>query len=53
MLVIGVALLAAYFVLNQKNEKQEREGAVKEVLNKDAFFIEIGDRRSNVVRFTV
>ncbi len=50
MLVIGLALLAAYFVVNQKNEKQEREGVVKEVLNKDAFFIEFDDRRSNVVR---
>gem|GEM_PF-4312118 len=28
MLVIGLALLAAYFVVNQKNEKQEREGVV-------------------------
>jgi len=50
MLVIGLALLAAYFVVNQKNEKQEREGVVKKVLNKDAFFIEFDDRRSNVVR---
>ena len=50
MLGIRLALLAAYFVANQKNERQERVGAVKEVLNKDAFFIEFDDRRSNVVR---
>ena len=50
MLVVGLALLASYFVVNLKNEKQEREGVVKEVLNKDAFFIEFDDRRSNVVR---
>ncbi|MEC7906605.1 MAG: thermonuclease family protein [Verrucomicrobiota bacterium] len=50
LLVIGLALLAAYFVVNQKNEKREREGVVKKVLNKDAFFIEFEDRRSNVVR---
>ena len=47
---IRLALLAAYFVVNQKNERQECVGAVKEVLNKDAFFIEFDDRRSNVVR---
>ena len=50
MLGIRLALLAAYFVVNQNNERQEHVGAVKEVLNKDAFFIEFDDRRSNVVR---
>ena len=50
MLGIRLALLAAYFVVNQNNERQERVGAVKEVLNKGAFFIEFDDRRSNVVR---
>ncbi len=48
--IAALAILAAYFVLNQKNETQERTGTVKEVLNKDALFVDFDDRRSNVVK---
>lgn len=48
--IAALAVLAAYFVLNQKNETQERTGTVKEVLNKDALFVDFDDRRSNVVK---
>lgn len=37
-------------MVNKKNERQECVGAVKEVLNKAAFFIEFDYRGSNVVR---
>lgn len=48
--IAALAILAAYFVLNQKNETQERTGTVKEVLNKDALFVDFDDKRSNVVK---
>ncbi len=48
--IAALAVLAAYFVLNQKNETQERVGTVKEILNKDALFVDFDDRRSNVVK---
>ena len=48
--IAALAVLAAYFVLNQKNETQERIGTVKEILNKDALFVDFDDRRSNVVK---
>lgn len=50
LFIIVLAILAAYFVLNQKNETQERVGTVLEVLNKDALFVEFEDKRSNVVK---
>ena len=50
ILVIGIALLAAYIVVNQKDGKQEREGVVREVLNKGALFIEFDDKRTSVVK---
>ncbi len=49
-LLSALALLVAFFVMNQKNEQQEREGVVKEILNKDALFVEFDDKRANVVR---
>ena len=48
--IAALAVLAVYFVLNQKNETQERIGTVKEILNKDALFVDFDDRRSNVVK---
>lgn len=48
----ALAILVAFFVLNQKIEKQVREGIVKEILNKDALFVEFDDRRSNVVKLS-
>ena len=50
MALLSIAALAVYFALNQKNETQERIGTVKEVLNKDALFVDFDDRRSNVVK---
>ena len=45
-----IAAFAVYFALNQKNETQERVGTVKEILNKDALFVDFDDRRSSVVK---
>ena len=45
------AAFSVYFALNQKNETQERIGTVKEILNKDALFVDFDDRRSSVVKF--
>lgn len=45
------AAFSVYFALNQKNETQEGIGTVKEILNKDALFVDFDDRRSSVVKF--
>jgi len=50
LFIVALAFLAAYFVLNHKNETQERVGTVLEILNKDALFVEFEDKRSNVVK---
>ena len=39
-----IAAFSVYFALNQKNETQERVGTVKEILNKDALFVDFDDR---------
>ena len=48
--LLSIAELGVYFALNQKNETQERIGTVKEILNKDALFVDFDDRRPNVVK---
>ena len=42
--LLSIAELGVYFALNQKNETQERIGTVKEILNKDALFVDFDDR---------
>jgi hypothetical protein len=51
ILIAGVAIFAAFLVLNRKVVPVEREGIVKEVLNKDAFVVEFDDARPSIVRF--
>lgn len=51
ILIAGAAIFAAFLVLNRKVVPVEREGIVKEVLNKDAFVVEFDDARPSIVRF--
>lgn len=51
ILIAGVAIFAAFLVLNRKVVPVEREGIVKEVLDKDAFVVEFDDARPSIVRF--
>ena len=51
ILIAGVAIFAAFLLLNRKAIPVEREGIVKEVLNKDAFVVEFDDARPSIVRF--
>lgn len=48
--VAGVAIFAAFFLANRQVVPVEREGIVKEVLNKDAFSVEFDDGRPTIVR---
>jgi len=52
--VIAVAVIAIFVIfllLNKKSGEQEREGLVKEVLNKDAFVVEFDEQKPTVVKF--
>lgn len=51
ILVACMACLAIFLILNKKVVAVEREGVVKEVLNKDAFVVQFDDARSTIVRF--
>ena len=46
-----MACLAIFLILNKKVVAVEREGVVKEVLNKDAFVVQFDDARPTIVRF--
>jgi hypothetical protein len=51
ILVACMACLAIFLILNKKVVAVEREGVVKEVLNKDAFVVQFDDARPTIVRF--
>ena len=51
IIVAAIALLVILLLLNKKSVDQEREGFVKEILNKDAFVVEFGDQKPSVVKF--
>ncbi len=46
-----MAFLAIFLILNKKSVPVERQGVVKEVLNKDAFVVQFDDARPTIVRF--
>lgn len=50
ILVVGLAILAMFFLMNRKSVEQEREGVVKDVLKKDALVVEFEDRKPTVVK---
>lgn len=50
LLVVAVAILAIYFLLNRKVSEVEREGTVKDVLKKDVLVLDFGDQRPVVVK---
>mgnify|MGYP006088196841 FL=1 len=49
ILVACMACLAIFLILNKKVVAVEREGVVKEVLNKDAFVVQFDDARPTIV----
>jgi len=51
IIVAAFIILAIFLLLNKKGSEQEREGLVKEVLNKDAFVVEFDDQKPTVVKF--
>mgnify|MGYP005638078643 FL=1 len=51
MLMASMAFLAIFLILNKKSMPAERQGEVKEVLNKDAFVVQFDDARPTIVRF--
>jgi hypothetical protein len=51
MLIACLACLAIFLILNKKSVPVERQGVVKEVLNKDAFVVQFDDARPTIVRF--
>jgi hypothetical protein len=51
ILIVGAAFLAIFLTLNGKAVSVEREGIVKEVLNKDAFVVQFEDAGPTIVRF--
>lgn len=46
-----MACLAIFLILNKKAVPVERQGVVKEVLDKDAFVVQFDDARPTIVRF--
>ncbi len=50
IIVAAVAIIAIFFLLNNKGASQEKEGFVKEVLNKTAFVVEFEDQKPTVVK---
>ena len=49
MLIACLACLAIFLILNKKSVPVERQGVVKEVLNKDAFVVQFDDARPTIV----
>jgi len=50
LIIVAAVILVMYFLMNKKSDDQEREGVVKDILQKDAFAIDFGDGRNVVVR---
>ena len=51
IIIIGaVAIIVIFFLINKKNVVQEREGVVKEILNKDALVVEFDGQKPTVVK---
>lgn len=51
ILFVGVAIFVIFHILNKEVVPVEREGIVKEILNKDALVVEFDDARPTIVRF--
>lgn len=51
ILFAGVAIFVIFHILNKEAAPVEREGVVKEVLNKDALVVKFDDSRPTIVRF--
>jgi len=49
ILIACMASLAIFLILNKKAVAVEREGVVKEVLNKDAFVVQFDDARPTML----
>ncbi|MBK1875650.1 thermonuclease family protein [Pelagicoccus mobilis] len=52
LVVVAAVILVMYFLMNKKSDDQEREGLVKDILQKDALAIDFGDGRRVVVRLS-
>ncbi|MDQ8186404.1 thermonuclease family protein [Pelagicoccus sp. SDUM812002] len=50
LVVVAFAILAMYLFLNKKSDDKDREGIVRDILQKDALAIDFGDGRSVVVK---
>lgn len=51
IMIVSAALLAVFYILNAESMPVEREGIVKEVLNKDAFVVQFDEAGPTIVRF--
>ena len=50
VVIIFFVILAMYFLLNKNSDEQNKEGIVKDILQKDAFAIDFGEGRPVVVK---
>ncbi|MBD5780145.1 thermonuclease family protein [Pelagicoccus sp. NFK12] len=50
LVVVAIVILAMYFLLNKKSDEKDREGVVKDILQKDALAIDFGGGRPVVVK---
>lgn len=48
--IVGVVILVIYALLNKTISDTEREGIIKDVLNKDAVLVDFGDGRNTIVK---
>lgn len=51
IVIVAVAILGMYFLLNKKSEEKDKEGIVRDILKKDALVMDFGDGRRVVVKF--
>lgn len=50
LVVVAVVIFAIYLLLNKNSEERDREGLVRDVLNKNAFAIDFGEGKPVVVK---
>ena len=51
IVLVALVLVVAYILMNKKDVEQEREGFVKDILNKDALVMEFDDGKPTIVKF--
>ncbi|MEM9159932.1 MAG: thermonuclease family protein [Verrucomicrobiota bacterium] len=51
VIIAAVVIMVIFFLMSKKAAARDREGVVKDVLNKDAFVVEFDDQKPTVVKF--